>query len=91
MIGYKIKAMDNKTGEVRYLMDELDGRKHYIADSKRDAKFALKTARYNLWDEDNIYGTNGIMYSPIYNRKFSRKDMENTWSIDTVWIKDNKH
>ena len=45
MIAYKIKAMDNKTGKVRYLYEDGDGRKHYIAYTKKNAEFALKTSR----------------------------------------------
>tara|TARA_R100000750_G_scaffold62863_1_gene58626 strand:- start:1217 stop:1492 length:276 start_codon:yes stop_codon:yes gene_type:complete len=84
MIAYKIKGMDNKTGKVRYLYEDGDGRKHYIAYTKKDAKFALKTARYKLWDIfDNNYET---MHTPVYNRKLSEKDKKSTWSIDTVFM-----
>ena len=93
MIAYKIKGMDNKTGKVRYLYEDGDGRKHYIAYTKKDAKFALKTARYKLWDIfDNNYETMRptlfyeTMHTPVYNRKLSEKDKKSTWSIDTVFI-----
>ena len=92
MIAYKIKSINNKTGKVRYLYEECDGRKHYTVTKKKDAMLTLSIVKNQMWDLDefdnpdidpSIYGEPDHLYW-----KRDTKDTENTWAIDTVFIKE---
>ena len=94
MIKYKIKSINNTTGKVTYLYEEGDGRKHYTVTKKKDAMHTLSIVKNQLWDLDefdnpdidpSIYGDTDHLY---WRR--GEKDTENTWSIDTVFIKENR-
>ena len=94
MIAYKIKSINNKTGKVRYLYEEGNGRKHYTVTKKKDAILTLSIVKNQMWDLDefdnpdidpSIYGEPDHLY---WRR--GKKDTENTWAIDTVFIKEDK-
>ena len=93
MIAYKIKSINNTTGKVRYLYEEGDGRKHYTVTKKKDAMHTLSIVKNQMWDLDefdnpdidpSIYGEPDHLYW-----KRDTKDTENTWAIDTVFIKED--
>ena len=94
MIAYKIKSINNTTGKVRYLYEEGDGRKHYTVTKKKDAMHTLSIVKNQMWDLDefdnpdidpSIYGEPDHLY---WRR--GKKDTENTWAIDTVFIKEDR-
>ena len=94
MIAYKIKSINNTTGKVTYLYEEGDGRKHYIVTKKKDALTILTQVKNQLFDLDefdnpdidtSIYG----LHNHLYWRR-GKKDTENTWAIDTVFIKEDR-
>ena len=94
MIAYKIKSIKNKTGKVTYLYEEGDGRKHYTVTKKKDAMLTLSIVKNQMWDLDefdnpdidpSIYGEPDHLY---WRR--GKKDTENTWAIDTVFIKEDR-
>ena len=94
MIAYKIKSINNTTGKVRYLYEEGDGRKHYTVTKKKDAMHTLSIVKNQMWDLDefdnpdidpSIYGEPDHLYW-----KRGKKDTENTWAIDTVFIKEDR-
>ena len=94
MIAYKIKSINNKTGKVTYLYEEGDGRKHYKVTKKKDAMLTLSIVKNQMWDLDefdnpdidtSIYGEPDHLY---WRR--GKKDTENTWAIDTVFIKEDR-
>ena len=94
MIAYKIKSINNKTGKVTYLYEEGDGRKHYTVTKKKDAMLTLSIVKNQMWDLDefdnpdidpSIYGEPDHLY---WRR--CKKDTENTWAIDTVFIKEDR-
>ena len=94
MIAYKIKSINNTTGKVTYLYEEGDGRKHYTVTKKKDAMLTLSIVKNQMWDLDefdnpdidpSIYGEPDHLY---WRR--GKKDTENTWAIDTVFIKEDR-
>ena len=94
MIAYKIKSINNTTGKVTYLYEEGDGRKHYTVTKKKDAMHTLSIVKNQMWDLDefdnpdidpSIYGEPDHLYW-----KRDTKDTENTWAIDTVFIKEDR-
>ena len=93
MIAYKIKSINNTTGKVRYLYEEGDGRKHYTVTKKKDAMHTLSIVKNQMWDLDEF--DNPDIYPSIYGEpdhlywKRGEKDTENTWAIDTVFIKED--
>ena len=94
MIVYKIKSINNTTGKVTYLYEEGDSRKHYTVTKKKDAMHTLSIVKNQMWDLDefdnpdidpSIYGDADHLYW-----KRGTKDTENTWAIDTVFIKEDR-
>ena len=94
MIAYKIKSINNTTGKVRYLYEEGDGRKNYTVTKKKDAMLTLSIVKNQMWDLDEF--DNPDIDSTIYDEpdhlywKRGTKDTENTWAIDTVFIKEDR-
>ena len=94
MIAYKIKSINNKTGKVTYLYEEGDGRKHYTVTKKKDAMLTLSIVKNQMWDLDEFDNPDidpSIYSEPdhLYWRR-GKKDTENTWAIDTVFIKEDR-
>ena len=76
------------------MYEEGDGRKHYTVTKKKDAMLTLSIVKNQMWDLDefdnpdidpSIYGEPDHLYW-----KRDTKDTENTWAIDTVFIKEDR-
>ena len=91
MIAYKIKSINNTTGKVRYLYEECDGRKHYTVTKKKDAMHTLSIVKNQMWDLDECDTPDDWLSEPdhLYWKR-GTKDTENTWAIDTVFIKEDR-